>query len=615
MADVSAHGDEEETKEAERIIEMERLMEEEGAKCFVVMASDTDTADPADPAMTRNMAETMSIRPLAQMPANDKPHSKSKATSSTDANPSTSQSCLKEDGTSDYADSDAWAQYYKVISSPDDDKEWPQGLSVEHEKMFLNGKLLVPESRAKDLLDEWHQELMHPSAAREWKDMEPRFLFPHGARELLNKVQSHCQVCAACNPANYSLAGDQQWTPIPVRPMESVSMDVFSMPEVKVGKDTCDCVVIVVDRHLGYLVAIPAKKKGLTANEVAEKMIKHWLTIFDISATICGDNAPQFTGGWFKAIRAYMGVRHATSVAHLSGSNGGAELAGRQVFERLRKLHLENPKKNWFRETWRATEAYHDLPAPSGLSPHQIFFTRDRLSRSLPWYTTGPGKHAVEAFKEAEDIAKLVKDALAKEHAKRQDKTPKGPITSFKFGGHVWVERPRPLGTHRTRTWYTPRNIAKRVGPSTFLVQTGPSQFKTRHKTQMQDRVPHITGKHVDFQYTKHEDDSDEDEYLEEDDYVVDKVFSHRPNPAVPGGMEFKVKWKGYGKSHDWWVPPSSFVPRIQVQVQVAKDRARYAFDASRDSLQDDRTLGLTRVPTRFQRAAVALVGTLVHHR
>ena len=51
------------------------------------------------------------------------------------------------------------------------------------------------------------------------------------------------------------------------------------------------------------------------------------------------------------------------------------------------------------------------------------------------------------------------------------------------------------------------------------------------------------------------------------------------------------------------------------ITVQVAKDRARYAFDASRGSLQDDRTLGLTRLPTRCQQAAVALVGTLVHNR
>ena len=40
MTDVSAHGDEVETAEAKRIIEMERPMEEEGVKCFVVMAAD-----------------------------------------------------------------------------------------------------------------------------------------------------------------------------------------------------------------------------------------------------------------------------------------------------------------------------------------------------------------------------------------------------------------------------------------------------------------------------------------------------------------------------------------------------------------------------------------------
>ena len=47
------------------------------------------------------------------------------------------------------------------------------------------------------------------------------------------------------------------------------------MSEVNVGKNTYDCVVIVVDRHSRYLVAARAKKKGLTAKEMAEKMIKH----------------------------------------------------------------------------------------------------------------------------------------------------------------------------------------------------------------------------------------------------------------------------------------------------------------------------------------------------
>ena len=40
MTDVSAHGDEAETAEDKRIIDMERMMEEEGVKCFVIMAAE-----------------------------------------------------------------------------------------------------------------------------------------------------------------------------------------------------------------------------------------------------------------------------------------------------------------------------------------------------------------------------------------------------------------------------------------------------------------------------------------------------------------------------------------------------------------------------------------------
>ena len=39
-------------------------------------------------------------------------------------------------------------------------------------------------------------------------------------------------------------------------------MDVFSMPEVHIGKETFDCVVLCVDRHSGYVVAVLARKKG-----------------------------------------------------------------------------------------------------------------------------------------------------------------------------------------------------------------------------------------------------------------------------------------------------------------------------------------------------------------
>ena len=42
--DISSHGDTEETEEAKRIIQMEKAMEQEGVKCFVVMTNRTDLA-------------------------------------------------------------------------------------------------------------------------------------------------------------------------------------------------------------------------------------------------------------------------------------------------------------------------------------------------------------------------------------------------------------------------------------------------------------------------------------------------------------------------------------------------------------------------------------------
>ena len=47
-----------------------------------------------------------------------------------------------------------------------------------------------------------------------------------------------------------------------------------------------------------------------------------------------------------------MGIRHAKSVAYLSRSAGRAGVAGKQLFEKLRKIHLTNKRQNWFGDSW-----------------------------------------------------------------------------------------------------------------------------------------------------------------------------------------------------------------------------------------------------------------------
>ena len=92
MTDVSAHGDDAETAEAKRIIEMERLMEKEGVKCFVVMAADS----PFGTRMGR------AVRVLAPEGAESDKHL-------------FPESCLQDDWTDDYAKSEAFQAHFLSV--------------------------------------------------------------------------------------------------------------------------------------------------------------------------------------------------------------------------------------------------------------------------------------------------------------------------------------------------------------------------------------------------------------------------------------------------------------------------------------------------------------------
>ena len=208
------------------------------------------------------------------------------------------------------------------MSAPSDD-EWPEGLTEDGDKLFLKDKLLVPENRVEELIDHWHNtQLMQPGRDKMQQDLEWRFKFPPGYYAILDRYCSDCAVCRARKSPNHSTAGNPVYTAIPEPPMRSVAMDVFAMPEVTVDGETYDCVILAVDRHSGYIAAVPGKKSkkkdkkdkhgvGLQAKTVANAMIRHWLTIFDVPAVICSDRGSQFVGTWFKTMCKHMGIRHA----------------------------------------------------------------------------------------------------------------------------------------------------------------------------------------------------------------------------------------------------------------------------------------------------------------
>ena len=357
--------------------------------------------------------------------------------------------------------------------------------------------------------------------------------------------------------------------------MRSVAMDVFAMPEVTVEGETYDCVILAVDRHSGYIVAVPGKKSkkkdekdkhgvGLQAKTVANAMIRHWLTIFDVRAVICSDRGSQFVGTWFKTMCKHMGIRHAKTVAYHSRSNGRAEVAGRQISEKFRQLHIDEPGPNWYNSLWRVLQAYHDLPGPTGLSPHRILFLRDRVSRTLPWMN--PGKVARDAnamMAEADDTAAKVCKALQDEHDKRAKYFKQGKVQKYALQDTVWVERHHKdvLSRHRQASWYVPggnraEDRAGRVrgscgGITRSWTATIPS-FVPEHQTPADVPSPSSSRPAMWTRTTR----------VRTTTSRLRRSWRTSRTRETPGGRLYKVRWKGFAASRDSWEPPSSFVPR-----------------------------------------------------
>ena len=73
----------------------------------------------------------------------------------------------------------------------------------------------------------------------------------------------------------------------------------------------------------------------------------------------------------------------------------------------------------------------------------------------------------------------------------------------------MWVIRPGPMGTHRTKTWFTPGEVVRRIGEDTYHIKVGQRQFRERHESQFRVREPDLRGQHVSLHYAAHKADSD----------------------------------------------------------------------------------------------------------
>ena len=117
--------------------------------------------------------------------------------------------------------------------------------------------------------------MIHAGFPRLWHHLDLKYAWAERgeAKKFAKVVMGECVVCQACTRPT-RLKSCIEHTPIPPALMYSVSLDVFQLHKVTYLGIEYDCMVVCVDRHSGWIVAVPCLYRGLTGAKVANLMLE-----------------------------------------------------------------------------------------------------------------------------------------------------------------------------------------------------------------------------------------------------------------------------------------------------------------------------------------------------
>ena len=466
---------------------------------------------------------------------------------------------LDENWDSFYLVSEKWGDWWKVVSGRQTG-EWPKDLKVHGNKMYFRERLCVPESLVLRAVQAQHRLCGHLGVDRLFEECIRRLCVADeaGLKAVCRRVKGACSTCAQCDPPNRRRYGQINRFPIPMRIWDSVSMDVFSMPEAVYKGELFDAMLLCVDRHTGWIIAIPTQKTGLTSERAVDLLLQKWTDLGGgIPSVITSDQGSQFVGAWFRTMCARLGIRQAFSQAYRAQANGRAERAGRQLIDWLEKLNTD-AEINWVQSLPAVLRQYHDSVGESGFSPYEIVFGRFRNLPGIPHRAPGFCEDAWDFLDRQERVDERVAEILNTKHQLAVDRVNRNraPRPHFSVGTKVWVYKHKRVGGYKLEPrWWGPATIEKRVGESSYVVAWEGGTQDVHIDDLKEYAVDEFEGDSQELWYICRERSEEEEE--EEGNWAVENVLGHRTNSD--GILEFQVRWLGWSEEHDSWEPASHF--------------------------------------------------------
>ena len=434
------------------------------------------------------------------------------------------------------------------------------GVTIFKGQMFFEEKLCIPMSFQNEVVQDNHEFGGHVGPERTWKHISLRYSWADEkiAQQFCQLICKKCVICQASQRGE-TLKGPIESTPIPPAPMANVAIDLFKMPEVLYEGEKYNTMAVCVDRHSGWIVAVPCFDKGLTGAKLARKMIRdHWRP-FGIPSVISSDQGSHFVSTWWQNLCSLLGIRQAFSQAYHHQANGRAERAGQQILEIPRKLYAES-KSNWVEALPQVLDRIHDVRGESGFSPYEILFGRVRPMAGIPYTPPRECEDAQKFFHRMNEIDLQVAEILNRTHKTQAERINKNrkELPPFQPGETIWYKRPENSGEKLDSRWIGPGVVKAREGDRSYVIEIKPGVEMKAHRSFLKKYAePEVFGRGVPLYYFRR---TEKEEEAMPDEWEVEKIPAHRKNK---GEWEFLTKWVGYADGEETWEPAKNFIHRI----------------------------------------------------
>ena len=439
-------------------------------------------------------------------------------------------------------------------------KEWKMAWQITECTVDTAGRLQwrnrtwVPfyEPLRTGLIQRVHDSPLAGHPGRELtRDLVAREYCWPGLTEDVRRFVGNCQTCGKGKVWREQKRGLLKPLPVPERQWQELAMDfIVDLPSSRGFTN----ILGVTDRLTKSMVLIPMTT--MTAEDVADAMMRHVFAHHGLPRAIVSDRGPQFVSLMWRTVCRNLDITQRLSTAFHPETDGAQERSNQEIEVYLRAFSSFS-QDNWASTLPTAQLALNNrTSASTGFSPfflthgfHQDTVIPDRTEDVGSDVSPATRGHQwLDKQRDATAFAQAAM-AIAQENQERHTNRSRQAAERFTVGDRVWL-RLKNVKTSRPSKkldWLAlPYTVLASVGSHAVRLDTPPGVHPVFHVSLVKHaRNDPLPSQVIDDTEPPPISPQHADDNHGEGEYTVEKILAHRKRGR---GYQLLVRWTGYAE-------------------------------------------------------------------